>query len=389
METEAPPVAAPEPPPAAPEPAPAPAPVAAPEPEPEPAPEPSPSPEPEPAPPAADPAPVAPAPAEPEPPALAEPEPPAPVEPEAEEVPAPEPEPPAPEPEPPAPEPEPMEEAPAPVEEPPAPEAPAPVEEPPAPEASAPEMETPSEPDDGRARRPKRAAPGIDPGRVTQSARTGGLLHTASGRQQAKALVDEAVFRRERILDVYHAVESLCFYTAKEMTAQMEVIDGALTLRVPHGPTAMRVVVGDLLAVLPKHLIALKSLTKTQTEAWFPGGDTHWGLESADGLPGYRRRAMTTLETLCEVAASGKHRRLYNAITAEVVSSVQDLARIAALELASKKKIKKKIGQRGVPEEQAAKDAEEFLELARAAAQTLKSGAFYTNVFHPSPGFNI
>ena len=388
METEAPPVAAPEPPPAAPEPAPAPAPVAAPEPEPEPAPEPSPSPEPEPAPPAADPAPVAPAPAEPEPPALAEPEPPAPVEPEAEEVPAPEPEPPAPEPEPPAPEPEPME-APAPVEEPPAPEAPAPVEEPPAPEASAPEMETPSEPDDGRARRPKRAAPGIDPGRVTQSARTGGLLHTASGRQQAKALVDEAVFRRERILDVYHAVESLCFYTAKEMTAQMEVIDGALTLRVPHGPTAMRVVVGDLLAVLPKHLIALKSLTKTQTEAWFPGSDTHWGLESADGLPGYRRRAMTTLETLCEVAASGKHRRLYNAITAEVVSSVQDLARIAALELASKKKIKKKIGQRGVPEEQAAKDAEEFLELARAAAQTLKSGAFYTNVFQPSPGFNI
>ena len=388
METEAPPVAAPEPPPAAPEPAPAPAPVAAPEPEPEPAPEPSPSPEPEPAPPAADPAPVAPAPAEPEPPALAEPEPPAPVEPEAEEVPAPEPEPPAPEPEPPAPEPEPME-APAPVEEPPAPEAPAPVEEPPAPEASAPEMETPSEPDDGRARRPKRAAPGIDPGRVTQSARTGGLLHTASGRQQAKALVDEAVFRRERILDVYHAVESLCFYTAKEMTAQMEVIDGALTLRVPHGPTAMRVVVGDLLAVLPKHLIALKSLTKTQTEAWFPGSDTHWGLESADGLPGYRRRAMTTLETLCEVAASGKHRRLYNAITAEVVSSVQDLARIAALELASKKKIKKKIGQRGVQEEQAAKDAEEFLELARAAAQTLKSGAFYTNVFQPSPGFNI
>jgi hypothetical protein len=382
METEAPPVAAPEPPPAAPEPAPAPAPVAAPEPEPEPAPEPSPSPEPEPAPPAADPAPVAPAPAEPEPPALAEPEPPAPVEPEAEEVPAPEPEPPAPEP-------EPMEEAPGPVEEPPAPEAPAPVEEPPAPEASAPEMETPSEPDDGRARRPKRAAPGIDPGRVTQSARTGGLLHTASGRQQAKALVDEAVFRRERILDVYHAVESLCFYTAKEMTAQMEVIDGALTLRVPHGPTAMRVVVGDLLAVLPKHLIALKSLTKTQTEAWFPGSDTHWGLESADGLPGYRRRAMTTLETLCEVAASGKHRRLYNAITAEVVSSVQDLARIAALELASKKKIKKKIGQRGVPEEQAAKDAEEFLELARAAAQTLKSGAFYTNVFQPSPGFNI
>ena len=369
METEAPPVAAPEPPPAAPEPAPAPAPVAAPEPEPEPAPEPSPSPEPEPAPPAADPAPVAPAPAEPEPPALAEPEPPAPVEPEAEEVPAPEPEPPAPEP-------EPM-------------EAPAPVEEPPAPEAPAPEMETPSEPDDGRARRPKRAAPGIDPGRVTQSARTGGLLHTASGRQQAKALVDEAVFRRERILDVYHAVESLCFYTAKEMTAQMEVIDGALTLRVPHGPTAMRVVVGDLLAVLPKHLIALKSLTKTQTEAWFPGSDTHWGLESADGLPGYRRRAMTTLETLCEVAASGKHRRLYNAITAEVVSSVQDLARIAALELASKKKIKKKIGQRGVPEEQAAKDAEEFLELARAAAQTLKSGAFYTNVFQPSPGFNI
>jgi len=388
METEAPPVAAPEPPPAAPEPAPAPAPVAAPEPEPEPAPEPSPSPEPEPAPPAADPAPVAPAPAEPEPPALAEPEPPAPVEPEAEEVPAPEPEPPAPEPEPPAPEPEPME-APAPVEEPPAPKAPAPVEEPPAPEAPAPEMETPSEPDDGRARRPKRAAPGIDPGRVTQSARTGGLLHTASGRQQAKALVDEAVFRRERILDVYHAVESLCFYTAKEMTAQMEVIDGALTLRVPHGPTAMRVVVGDLLAVLPKHLIALKSLTKTQTEAWFPGSDTHWGLESADGLPGYRRRAMTTLETLCEVAASGKHRRLYNAITAEVVSSVQDLARIAALELASKKKIKKKIGQRGVPEEQAAKDAEEFLELARAAAQTLKSGAFYTNVFQPSPGFNI
>ena len=381
METEAPPVAAPEPPPAAPEPAPAPAPVAAPEPEPEPAPEPSPSPEPEPAPPAADPAPVAPAPAEPEPPALAEPEPPAPVEPEAEEVPAPEPEPPAPEP-------EPME-APAPVEEPPAPKAPAPVEEPPAPEAPAPEMETPSEPDDGRARRPKRAAPGIDPGRVTQSARTGGLLHTASGRQQAKALVDEAVFRRERILDVYHAVESLCFYTAKEMTAQMEVIDGALTLRVPHGPTAMRVVVGDLLAVLPKHLIALKSLTKTQTEAWFPGSDTHWGLESADGLPGYRRRAMTTLETLCEVAASGKHRRLYNAITAEVVSSVQDLARIAALELASKKKIKKKIGQRGVPEEQAAKDAEEFLELARAAAQTLKSGAFYTNVFQPSPGFNI
>ena len=208
------------------------------------------------------------------------------------------------------------------------------------------------------SRRPKRAAPGIDPGRVTQSARTGGLLHTASGRQQAKALVDEAVFRRERILDVYHAVESLCFYTAKEMTAQMEVIDGALTLRVPHGPTAMRVVVGDLLAVLPKHLIALKSLTKTQTEAWFPGSDTHWGLESADGLPGYRRRAMTTLETLCEVAASGKHRRLYNAITAEVVSSVQDLARLAALELASKKKIKKKIGQRGVPEEQAAKRAQ-------------------------------
>ena len=58
--------------------------------------------------------------------------------------------------------------------------------------------------------------------------------------------------------------------------------------------------------------------------------------------PGYRRRALTLLETLCEVAASGKHRRLYQQITAEVVNSTQDLAHISALELASKKKIKRK-----------------------------------------------
>jgi hypothetical protein len=34
-------------------------------------------------------------------------------------------------------------------------------------------------------------------------------------------LIDEAVFRRERNLDMYHAVESLCFYNTKEISNQM------------------------------------------------------------------------------------------------------------------------------------------------------------------------
>ena len=55
-----------------------------------------------------------------------------------------------------------------------------------------------------------------------------------------------------------------------------EVIDGALTVRVPHGPTCMRVVVGDLLASLPIHCLALRALSKQQAEAWFPAEDTHW-----------------------------------------------------------------------------------------------------------------
>ena len=199
------------------------------------------------------------------------------------------------------------------------------------------------------------------------------MLTTASSRQAQKALEDEAVFRRERILDVYHAVESLCFYTAKEIAAQMQIVDGALTVRVPHGPTVMRVVVADLLAVLPTHILALRSLSKAQTDAWFPADDTHWGLERADQLPEYRRRALTLLETMCEVAASGRHRRLYNQITADVVNSAQDLAMLSALELASKKKIKRKIGQRGAPDAEALADAAHFLELTRTAAQTLKS----------------
>jgi hypothetical protein len=165
----------------------------------------------------------------------------------------------------------------------------------------------------------------LDPGRVTQAARTGGLLTTASSRQQTKALIDEAVFRRERNLDMYHAVESLCFYNAKEISTQMEVIDGALTLRVPHGPTCMRAVVADLLASLPVHILALRQLSKRQAEEWFPADDTHWGLESAEHLPGYMRRALTLLETLCEVAASGKHRRLYQQITTDVIDAAQNL----------------------------------------------------------------
>ena len=199
------------------------------------------------------------------------------------------------------------------------------------------------------------------------------MLTTASSRQAQKALEDEAVFRRERIFDVYHAVESLCFYTAKEIAAQMQVVDGALTVRVPHGPTVMRIVVADLLAVLPTHILALRSLSKAQTDAWFPADDTHWGLDRADQLPDYRRRALTLLETMCEVAASGRHRRLYNQITADVVNSAQDLAMLSALELASKKKIKRKIGQRGAPDAGAAADAAHFLELTKTAAQTLKS----------------
>ena len=180
------------------------------------------------------------------------------------------------------------------------------------------------------------------------------------------------MFRRERILDVYHAVESLCFYSAKEIAARMQIVDGALTLRVPHGPTVMRVVVADLLAVLPAHVVALRSITDEQAAEWFPAPDTHWGLASADALPEYRRRALTLLETLCEVAASGRHRRLYNAISAEVVNGAQDLAMLAALDLASKRKVKRRIGQKTDSPEQIA-DAAQFLELARTAAQTLKS----------------
>jgi hypothetical protein len=143
---------------------------------------------------------------------------------------------------------------------------------------------------------------------------------------------------------------------------------------------------------------------------------THWGVESADQLPGYRRRALTLLETLCDVAASGKHRRLYQQITAEVVNSAQvglyklnavdpalesawfqplnlkcdilvskfafkcnlyrytqDLAMLSMLELASKKKIKRKIGHRGAAAADTEADADDFLELARTAAQTLKA----------------
>ena len=211
-----------------------------------------------------------------------------------------------------------------------------------------------------------------DPGRATQSARTGGLLTTASSRQAQKALEEESVFRRERLLDVYHAVESLCFYTAKEIAAQMQVVDGALTLRVPHGPTCMRVVVADLLRVLPKHVLALRATSEENARAWFPQPDTHWGLESSSQLPEYTRRALSLLETLCEVAASGKHRRLYQKIDADAVNATQDLALVSALELAAKKKIKRKIGAVADSPEAIA-DAARFLELAKTAAQTLKA----------------
>ena len=180
------------------------------------------------------------------------------------------------------------------------------------------------------------------------------------------------MFRRERLLDIYHAVESLCFYTAKEIAAQMQVVDGALTLRVPHGPTCMRVVIADLLRVLPAHILATRATTEENARAWFPQPDTHWGLESAAQLPEYRRRALGLLETLCEVAASGKHRRLYQKIDADAVNATQDLALVSALELASKKKIKRKIGAVADSPEAVA-DAAHFLELAKTAAQTLKA----------------
>ena len=211
-----------------------------------------------------------------------------------------------------------------------------------------------------------------DAGRATQSARTGGLLTTASGRQALKAAEEDAVFRRERILDVYHCVESLCFYTAKEISAQTVVVDGVLTLRIPHGVTNMCVCVGDLLETLPKHVLALRFLSPTNAEQWFPSKHTHWGLETSDGLPEYARRALSLLETLCDVAASGKHRRLYQKISSDVVQSAQDLALLASLELASKKKIKRKIGA-STPSAESVADAKQFLELAKTAAQTLKS----------------
>jgi len=334
-----------------------------------------------------------------------EPDPPAPPAPEA---PAPAPEPPAPEPAaeiPPAdptPDPEPVEEtqpaaapevapepeppaAPEPVtDEPPAPAA-APEPEPPVvaevPEAEVPEVPAeaiqtaPDEPEpEGRPRRKRdRGDAGIDAGGRAQSARTGGLLTTASSRQERKALEEEAIYRRERTLDMYHAVESLCFYNAKEIASQMQVVDGALTVRVPHGPTVMRVIVADFLEQLPVHILGLRALSKEQREAWFPGDDTHWNLESANQLPGYIRRALTLLETLCEVAASGKHRRLYQRISSDAVNAVQDLAMLSALELASRKKIKRKIGFRGADDEETKRDAAEFLECARTAAQTLKA----------------
>ena len=197
-------------------------------------------------------------------------------------------------------------------------------------------------------------------------------MTTASSRQAQKALEEESVFRRERLLDVYHAVESLCFYTAKEIAAQMQVVDGALTLRVPHGPTCMRVVVADLLRILPAHVLALRATSEENARAWFPQPDTHWGLESASQLPEYKRRALRLLETLCEVAASGKHRRLYQKIDADVVNATQDLALVSALELAAKKKIKRKIGAVADSPEAIA-DAAHFLELAKTAAQTLKA----------------
>ena len=242
------------------------------------------------------------------------------------------------------------------------------------PAADAPAV-APDAPAPAPAGRPKRGRGGDatgEPGRATQSARTGGLLTTASSRQAQKALEEESVFRRERLLDIYHAVESLCFYTAKEIAAQMQVVDGALTLRVPHGPTCMRVVIADLLRVLPAHILATRATTEENARAWFPQPDTHWGLESAAQLPEYRRRALGLLETLCEVAASGKHRRLYQKIDADAVNATQDLALVSALELASKKKIKRKIGAVADSPEAVA-DAAHFLELAKTAAQTLKA----------------
>ena len=329
-----------------------------------------------------------------------EPDPPAPV---VEEPPASAPEPPAPEPaaeilpisaepmvaEPmdaePAPEPP---AAPEPVAAPEPPAAPEPVaedepvaEEPHAPEP-APEPELPAtkviqadEPEpEGRPRRKRdRGDAGIDAGGRAQSARTGGLLTTASSRQERKALEEEAIFRRERTLDVYHAVESLCFYNAKEISSQMQVVDGALTVRVPHGPTVMRVIIADLLEQLPVHILGLRALSKEQREAWFPADDTHWNLEAADQLPKYTRRALTLLETLCEVASSGKHRRLYQRISPDAVNATQDLAMLSALQLASRKKIKRKIGVRGADDEDTKRDAAEFLEVARTAAQCLKA----------------
>ena len=250
---------------------------------------------------------------------------------------------------------------------------PAAAEAPPATAPPAPEPSPAPEP----TGRPTRKRRGVDhdsgdAGRATQSARTGGLLTTASNRQALKAAEEESVFRRERILDIYHCVESLCFYTAKEIANQMQVVDGVLTLRIPHGVTNMLVVVHDLLEILPKHILALRAVSETNAKEWFPSKDMHWGLESASQLPDYKRRALTLLETLCDVAASGKHRRLYQKINANVVNCVQDLALVSSLELASKKKIKRKIGQTGTTPESIA-DAQQFLELAKTAAQTLKS----------------
>ena len=118
--------------------------------------------------------------------------------------------------------------------------------------------------------------------------------------------------------------------------------------------------------------MATRATSEENARAWFPQPDTHWGLESAAQLPEYRRRALGLLETLCEVAASGKHRRLYQKIDADVVNATQDLALVSALELASKKKIKRKIGAVADSPEAVA-DAAHFLELAKTAAQTLKA----------------
>ena len=145
---------------------------------------------------------------------------------------------------------------------------------------------------------------------------------------------------------------------------------GGRTLRVPHGPTCTEK--ATCCAVSPAHDPGDARDIRGERARVVPAADTHRGF----GVRGGTARVPTARAGPARDAV--RSRRPGNTgvcaqkIDADAVNATQDLALVFALELASKKKIKRKIGAVATRPEAVA-DAAHFLELAKTAAQTLKA----------------